>query len=253
MNSGADVIAKAEGIVQALRETAIESEEARKLSPKAVDLIRDAGLTRIVSPASHGGYQLSLRELVDAERVIAHGCSAASWVLMVTGAHTFIAGRLPQRGLDDVFGKDPGVLIPGVPSTRPGKARRVEGGYVVSGRWRFASGADRGEWLIVGSQGTEGGGEDSCPDQLFFVPKAEVTIEDTWFMLGLRGTGSNDVLLDEVFVPDHRSIPAFRAMIGTVPGVETGLYRLPIQASLAVLLLGPIVGMAERLLELVIE
>ena len=235
-------------IVTRLRDTSQESEATRALSDRAVELLHEAGCTRLVSPASHGGEQLSPRDLVDAERIVAHGCPAASWVLMVTGAHTFIAGRLPPLGLDDVFGSDPGLLIPGVPSTRPGIARPVDGGFVVSGRWPYASGVDHGEWVIAGCDGG-----DACPAQLVFVPKSEIVIAAPWFTLGMRGTGSKDFVLDDVFVPAHRAIPARAAELGTVPDVDVPLYRLPIQATLATYLLGPIVGMAERILELVVE
>ncbi|MCB0991589.1 MAG: hypothetical protein KDB16_11455, partial [Acidimicrobiales bacterium] len=145
-----DVATAAGEIVEPLKSTCDGSESTRQLSPEAAALMHQAGLTKIVTPASHGGYQMTVRDLVEAERIIAHGSSAASWVLMVTGAHTFIAGRLPSAGLDEIFGADPGVLIPGVPSTRPGRAVRVEGGYRLTGRWPYASGADVGQWYIVG-------------------------------------------------------------------------------------------------------
>lgn len=248
-----DFIAKAQRIVAPLRETSDESETNRTLSPRAVQLLKDAELTKLLTPASHGGYQLSPRALMEAERVVAHGCSAASWVLMVTGAHTFCAGRLPKAGLDAVFGSDPGVLIPGVPSTGPGSARRTDGGFIVSGRWPYASGADHGGWLIGGARGRTGNDGERYPDQLMFFPRSDVAVDDTWFTLGMRGTGSKDIILDEAFVPDHLTVPARKAELGTVDDVDVALYRLPIQATLATLLLGPIVGIADRILELVIE
>lgn len=248
-----DVLGAATEIVEPLRQTRHGSESTRRLSPEAARLMHEAGLTKIMTPRSQGGFQMTTRDLVEAERIIAHGSSAASWVLMVTGAHTFIAGRLPAPGLDAVFGADPGVLIPGVPSTAPGKARRVEGGYAITGRWPFASGADVGEWFIVGATGTRDENGNRCPTILAFLPKSDVALDDTWFTTGMRGTGSKDIVLDEVFVPDHLALPAAAAVLGTVEGIEVGLYRLPIQATLATMLLGSIVGMAEALRDMVIE
>jgi len=239
-------------IVKALKETEAESEAKRTLSARAVELLHEAGLTRIVSPSAYGGYELPVRALVEAERVVAHGSTAASWVLMVCAAHTFIAGRMPRRGQDEIFGTDPGMLIPGVPSLR-GTCQRADGGYVLNGRWPYASGADHGDWVLVGCKGIRNDAGESCPSLIVVMPKAMAVIDDTWFTLGMRGTGSKDVVLDKVFIPDHYAIPMIEAQLGTVPGIDIPLYRLPIRPALATMLLGTIVGMAERGLQLFID
>lgn len=147
-----DAAVNAGKIVEALKETEAELEAKRTLSTRAVALLHEAGLTRIMSSAVYGGYQLPVRALVEAERVVAQGSTAASWVLMVCAAHTFIAGRLPRRGQDEIFGTDPGMLIPGVPSPR-GTCQRTKGGYILNGRWPYASGADHGDWVLIGCRG----------------------------------------------------------------------------------------------------
>jgi alkylation response protein AidB-like acyl-CoA dehydrogenase len=242
----------AAAIVERLKETEAESESTRTLSVRAVALLHEAGLTRLVSPAAYGGYQLSPRALVEAERVVAHGSTAASWVLMVCGAHTFMAGRLPRRGQAEIFGADPGMLIPGVPTPR-GTCRRAPGGYILDGRWPYASGADHGDWVLVGCRGIRNEAGESCSSQVVVLPKKDVVIDDTWFTLGMRGTGSKDLVLDGVFVPDHYTVPMGSAQLGTVEGVDIPLYRLPIRATLATMLLGTIVGMAERGLQLFMD
>lgn len=247
-----DAAQRAETIVDALRETQTDSESTRVLGDRAIELLHEAELTRLVTPAAFGGYELSPRALVEAERVVAHGSAAASWVLMVTGAHTFIAGRLPHQGQADVFGSDPGMLIPGVPSPR-GTCQRAEGGYLLNGRWPYASGADHGDWVIVGARGVRNASDESCPSLLVFVPKASVELDDTWYTLGIRGTGSKDLVMHDVVVPDHRAVPMGPAQQGTLPDVDVPLYRLPIRPTLATFLLGTIVGMSERGLELFIE
>ncbi len=247
-----DAAANAGKIVEALKATEAESEAARTLSPKAVALLHEAGLTRLVSPAAYGGYELSPRALVEAERVVAQGSTAASWVLMVCAAHTFIAGRLPRAGQDEIFGTDSGMLIPGVPSPR-GTCRRVTGGYVLDGRWPYASGADHGDWILVGARGVRNEAGESCPSLIVVLPRAGVVVDDTWFTLGMRGTGSKDVVLDNHFVPERYAVPMGEAQMGTVPGVDSPLYRLPIRPTLATMLMGTIVGMAERGLALFVE
>lgn len=247
-----DAAANAGTIVEALRETDAESESLRRVSDRAVALLHEAGLTRLVSPAAFGGNQLSPRALIEAERVVAHGSPAASWVLMVCGAHTFIAGRMTEQAQADLFGADPGMLIPGVPS-RQGTAHKVDGGYRLNGRWSFASGVDHGDWVMLGSRGIRNAAGEPCPGMLVVLPKADVTIDDTWFTMGMRGTGSKDVVLEDVFVPEHRGVDMANAWVGTVPGVHIPLYQLPISAVLATMLCGTIVGMAERGLELFVE
>ncbi len=244
-----DAAANAGKIVEALKETEAELEATRILSARAVELLHQAGLTRIMSPAAYGGYQLPVRALVEAERVVAQGSTSASWVLMVCAAHTFIAGRMPRRGQDEIFAADPGMLIPGVPSLR-GTCQRSPGGYILNGRWPYASGADHGDWVLVGCRGIRNEAGDSCPSLIVVMPKRDVVIDDTWFTLGMRGTGSKDVVLDKVFIPEHYAVPMIEAQLGTVPGVDIPLYRLPIRPALATMLLGTIVGMAERGLQL---
>jgi alkylation response protein AidB-like acyl-CoA dehydrogenase len=205
-----------------------------------------------MSPAVYGGYELSPRALVEAERVVAHGSPAASWVMMVCGAHTFMCGRLPRQCQDEVFGSDAGVLIPGVPSSQ-GTCQRTEGGFVLTGRWPFCSGVDHGEWVMLGSRGTRNDAGEPTPGMLVVLPKADVTVDDTWYTLGMRGTGSKDVVLHDVFVPQHRAVRVSDAWLGIVPDVEIPLYRLPVGATLATMLLGTIVGMSERGLRLFVD
>lgn len=247
-----DAAANARTIVSELRETEAESEASRTLSARAVALLHQAGLTRIVSPAAYGGCQLPVRALVEAERAVAHGSTAASWVLMVCAAHTFIAGRMPRRGQDEIFGGNPGMLIPGVPSLR-GTCQRTKDGYILSGRWPYASGADHGDWVLVGCKGIRNDAGDPCPSLIVVMPKKDSVIDDTWFTLGMRGTGSKDIVLESVFIPEHYAVPMIEAQLGTVAGVDIPLYRLPIRPSLATMLLGTIVGMAERGLQLFID
>ena len=247
-----DAAANARSIVDALRATEAESEAARVLSPEAVALLHQAGLTRIVSPAAYGGYELSPRALVEAERIVAQGSTAASWVLMVCAAHTFIAGRFPKAGQDDYFSTDPGMLIPGVPSPR-GTAERTEGGYILNGRWPYASGADHGDWLLVGCRGIANKAGEPCPTLIIVMPKADAVLDDTWHTLGMRGTGSKDAVLENVFVAERYAVPMRDAQLGVIPGVESPLYRLPIRPVLSTMLIGTIIGMAERGLALFVE
>jgi alkylation response protein AidB-like acyl-CoA dehydrogenase len=244
--------ANTQKIVGALKETEADSEANRQLSARAVELLHQSGVTRIVAPAAYGGYELPVRALVEAERAIAHGSTAASWVLMVCAAHTFIAGRMPRLGQDEIFGGHPGMLIPGVPSLR-GTCQRTKDGFVLTGRWPYASGADHGDWVLVGCKGIRNDAGEPCPSLIVVMPKKDAVIDDTWFTLGMRGTGSKDIVLENTFIPEHYAVPMIEAQLGTVPGIDIALYRLPIRPTLATMLLGTIVGMAERTLQVFMD
>jgi alkylation response protein AidB-like acyl-CoA dehydrogenase len=247
-----DVSEQAVAIVPAIAQVDGEAESCRSLTEGAVALLRDSGLSRMMTPAAYGGYELSPRALVEANRIVAHGSVAASWVQMVCGAHTFIVGRFPRACQDEVFTPDPGCLIPGVPSSQ-GTCRRVDGGLLLNGRWAFCSGVDHGDWVLLGSRGVHGDTDKPTPAMLVVVPKADLTVDDTWYTLGMRGTGSKDVAASDLFVPDHRSVRMGDAFLGTVHGVASSLYRLPIGATLATMALGTVIGIAECCLDSFID
>ena len=171
---------------------------------------------------------------------------------MVCAAHTFIAGRMPRQGQDEIFGGHPGMLIPGVPSLR-GTCQRARDGYILNGRWPYASGADHGDWVLVGCKGIRNDAGESCPSLIVVMPKKDSVIDDTWFTLGMRGTGSKDIVLENAFIPERYAVPMLEAQLGTVPGVDIPLYRAADPPALATMLLGTIVGMAERGLQLFID
>src|SRR5215207_11214183 len=138
-----DASTQAVAILSALAEVDAEAESSRSLSDRGVALLHGSGLSRMMARAAYGGYELSPRALVEAIRIVAHGSVAASWVQMVCGAHTFIVGRFPRACQDEVFVVDPGRLVPGVPSSQ-GTCRRIDGGWLLNGRWAFCSGVDHG-------------------------------------------------------------------------------------------------------------
>lgn len=247
-----DPVEQASALIAALRDTEAESESQRRLSDRAVTLLRESGLSRMMAPAAQGGLQLSPRALVDANRVVAHGSVAASWVQMVCGAHTFMAGRFPERCLDEVFGSDPGGLLPGVPSAQ-GTCKITDGGFLVSGRWSFVSGSAHGDWFLFGTRGVRNDDGVPTPGHYIIVPRTDVTIDDVWHTLGMRGTGSNDAIAENIFVPGHRAVRLAEASMGTVPGIEAPVYRLPVAATLSTMALGTMVGIAERGLQTFID
>jgi alkylation response protein AidB-like acyl-CoA dehydrogenase len=233
---------------------AAECEHDRRLTTATVDAMAGAGLWGILTPRTYGGSEAGLRAQLETLFVVAGAYSAAGWVQMVSNAHCWMAGNFPVPCQDEVFAAGPDVRVPGTLAAQ-GKAIHVGDGWRLNGRWQFASGVDVGDWLLIGAIA------DRQPDRTdralhVIVPKSDIVVDDTWFTLGLRGTGSKDVVADDVFVPFHRSMPTRVLFDGESPHGErhaTHLNRLPVLVCLSVQLSGAVVGMATAALGLFVE
>ncbi|MFT4563837.1 MAG: alkylation response protein AidB-like acyl-CoA dehydrogenase [Gammaproteobacteria bacterium] len=247
-----DPIVEAQSIVPSLRATAPASEKQRKLADEAVLSLRDAGLSRLMAPRRYGGFEFTPREQILTNAITAQGCPAASWVQMVCAAHSFILGRFPERCQEEIFGDDPNALIPGTPAGQ-GSCAPADGGWVMNGRWQFCSGVEHGQWIMAGSTGIKDEAGKKTPNMLVVMRAEEVIIDDTWHVLGMRGTGSKDIVADNVFVPEHRAVPIVKAFLGTIADIDRALYRLPIPATLSAMGAGTILGITERGIDVFIE
>lgn len=246
-----ELVSAAEAIAGRLAAGALESERGRKVSPSSVRAMADAGLWRILTPRTYGGWEAGLRAQVDTALVTAAADPAAGWVQMVSNAHCWMVGNFPLECQEEVFAAGPDTRVPGTLAAQ-GKASRVEGGWRLNGRWQFASGVDHGDWLMIGAIA------DRLPESTdralhVVVPKADVFVDDTWHTLGLRGTGSKDLVADDVFVPAHRAIPTRLLFDGHSPYGEhhaTHANRLPVLVCLSVQMAGAVVGIARGALAL---
>lgn len=225
--------------------------EARSVVPASMKAMVDAGVFRIPQPARTGGYEMSLRTLADAVTVLSEACPSSGWVAMVMGAHHFCLGAWPEQAQDDVFGGGRNGLVAGTLSWQ-GNARKVDGGYVVNGRWQFCSGVDRSNWIMLGCANADTGG----PFVHVVAPREEIIVDDTWHVLGLEGTGSKDVVAKDLFVPSHRALDTRDMMKGSSPHAAkqaTNLYRISADSMLSMSVPTAIVGSAKFALAKFIE
>ncbi|MGH1490095.1 MAG: acyl-CoA dehydrogenase family protein [Acidimicrobiales bacterium] len=244
----------ATAITGVLRSNAAESERLRHLAPDSVRAMHDAGLWRLLTPAAHGGTEAGLRAQVDTLFIVAAADPAAGWVQMVSNAHVWMVGNFSAQCQEEVFADGPDARVPGTLAAQ-GKATRTVDGWRLDGRWQFASGVDHGDWLLLGAVADQLPGS---PTKLLhvMVPKADVIVDDTWYTLGLRGTGSKDLVAEAVFVPEHRAVPTKALFDGESPHGEGGttfFNRLPVLACLSVQLAAAVVGIADGALALHIE
>ncbi|MEE9278475.1 MAG: acyl-CoA dehydrogenase family protein, partial [Dehalococcoidia bacterium] len=249
-----EIMARVDALTPLLKDNAQRTEEDRVVAPVVIDAMRDAGLFRLFVPRRFGGYELGFRTAVEAVSTISQTCSGSGWVLMVFTGHDWLMGMFPEQGQADVYRDGPDALLAGGLASQ-GFAEPVDGGWRVSGRWQFGSGCDYATWCIAGALVTT-----SDPDRPkhvhVVVPRSDFTIDDTWYTLGLRGSGSKDVLLKDVFVPARRSIATgalFRGEGDAALHQDINLYRLPVTAGLAIQAAAVVLGITRSALDLFVE
>lgn len=196
-----ELLAAVEAVRPAIEASANASEEARSLAPPAVEALRAAKLFRLCWPAELGGYEADPRLEFEIVSALAHADTSAAWNVSVGSAHTAMAGAyLAQDAVDEIFGGDEDPVIAG--QLAPiGRAQRVDGGFVASGRLGFASGIAQSQWVIAGCV-VEAEGDAPPEARLMVLPRDRVEVHDTWHVAGLKGTGSCDYSFDGVFVPE---------------------------------------------------
>jgi 3-hydroxy-9,10-secoandrosta-1,3,5(10)-triene-9,17-dione monooxygenase len=242
---------KAEALLPKLRERAPKCEELRRLPDETLRDFHDAKLFRIHQPKRVGGEELEFAAVVTFGALLARACASTAWNWVNFAAHHMMLGMFPPQAQDEIWGKSRDALIASSFVFPAGKARKVDGGYLLSGRWPFSSGVDPSEWNMLAGLARL---DDNLPPEqrIFLVPRAQYKVIDTWRAGGLRGTGSNDVEVGEVFVPEHMTLAVADTKGGPTPGsaVNPGvLFRLPVFALFPYMLSGVALGIAEGLID----
>ena len=234
-----------------LAQRAAQAERLRRVPQETIDELRDSGLLRLMQPARFGGSELGLDTLLNVVMELARGCASTAWVYSNLASHNWNIGQCELQAQIDIWGEDPDACAATGLAFPCGKARRVEGGYRVSGRWPFGSGVDASTWMFVGAMTEQPAG---APERRFFlVPQPDFRHLDNWQALGLGGTGSHDVEITDAFVPEHRTISAEIFAAGqNVPGAklyDNPLYSMPTFAAFAYVLCVIPIGTARAAVE----
>lgn len=241
-----ELSARAEAIAVKLKACAQETETNRRVSDALVQEMREAGLFRILQPAVYGGYEYGYDVLSRLISTIGHGCGSTAWVFGIANIHQWIVACMPTVTQDE-FWADRGSIAAG--SYPPaGKTVRVEGGYRTTGSWAFASGCDIAQWLFIGTMVPPADGHGGPTPTFLLLPKSDARIEDNWHTMGLAGTGSKNIVAEDLFIPEHRAITIPDLVMGTGPGtlVNTNpLYRQSMLSVLPSALVSAVLGMAE--------
>jgi 3-hydroxy-9,10-secoandrosta-1,3,5(10)-triene-9,17-dione monooxygenase len=235
-----------------LSQRAARTEENRALLPETVKDFVDAGLFRILQPAQYGGFEMSPLTLFKVAMELAKGCPSSAWCLCLVAVHNWEIALLDPRAAADLWEKDPDARASS--SYAPfGKVVAVDGGYRLSGRWSWSSGADHCSWVILGGIVPRPEGSSGPPDvRAFLVPRSDYEVVDVWHVLGLKGTGSNDILVKDAFVPEHRTHQFINSFLMADLGRKVFTsrnYKYPFGVIFAYSLATVTIGMADGALE----
>lgn len=198
---------------------AAATEKNSTVAPENVDALRAIGFFKLVQPRAFGGYEQDFATLVDLTTEIAKSCAATAWVCGLLAAHQWLLASFPAEAQHDVWDADPEALLCG--SYAPvAKAIAVPGGYKLTGRWSFASGCDNATWALCAALLPPAAESGPLTPAFLLVPASDYAIEDTWQVMGLAGTGSKTLVLNDVFVPAHRILTFQQTTSGKTPGAE---------------------------------
>ncbi|APE32974.1 monooxygenase [Nocardia mangyaensis] len=248
-----EVTERVEALLPTLRERAQEAEDLRRIPEESMKALQETGFFRLLQPTQWGGHAADPVVFYDTVRKIASACGSTGWVAGIIGVHNWHLALFDQQAQQEVWGEDTDVRISS--SYAPmGAGQAVEGGYIVRGSWAWSSGSDHATWAVLGGPVIKNGKPVDFGS--FLIPRSEYRIDDVWNVVGLRGTGSNTVVVEDVFVPTHRFL-SFRAMSeGRSPGLEQNpdaVYKMPWGTIHPTTISAPIVGMGYGAYEAHVE
>ncbi|MEH3140515.1 MAG: acyl-CoA dehydrogenase family protein [Mycobacterium kyogaense] len=238
--------------VTRLADRAGEAERSRRLPPDTVAEAAASGLFDLLVPAEYGGRQAPFPAILDPVRQMAHGCASSAWTLGFYVLHNWMLALFDEQAQREAFDSRP-FLAP-APLAPTGRGVDCPGGMRLTGRWSWATGVMDGNWIMVGAlRDTVSDGAQTIQPVLALLPMSDARVEDVWHTDGMRATGSNDVVIDDAFVPTHRLVAVADIYAGTAPGAalhDSPTYRWPMVPALALLAAMPALGSAERAAEI---
>jgi alkylation response protein AidB-like acyl-CoA dehydrogenase len=249
-----ELVARVKELLPLLKKNAAQGEKDRRVVEESIQALTDAGIFKIAVPKRYGGYETSMRTMLDVSAAVAEADGGTSWVVTLTNVCAWMVGLYPQQAQDDVFGANPNAKVSGVVAPTA-TTRKVDGGWQVTGRWYYNSGSLHADWAEMGIPLTDADGQ-VIDHGLALIPTTEMTLEDTWFVAGMRSSGSNCLVADDVFVPEHRVLSVNAAIGGDYPSELTEqepLFRSSFVPILALVLIGPQLGMGRAALDFVIS
>jgi len=250
-----DAIARARALVPALRSRAPEAEKARVMPPETIADLHASGILRSMQPRRWGGMEFDFVAYVDFPLELARGCASTGWNLANLQIHHWMLAMYDERAQEEVWGANPEALIASGIAYPQGRAKKADGGFVISGRWNFSSCVNVADWNMLAV--TVRDGERVIDHRMCLLEKSEYEVVDDWNVLGMRSTGSMTVVAKDVFVPEYKALGMYEARGGDkFPGAKANpnpVYRVPLSALGGHGIGACAVGNAQAALELSVE
>lgn len=244
------VLDRIEQYADEIRADGVEGDKLMRLTDANAKRLREAGVIRMLQPTGHGGFEVHPREFAETVMAIGAMDGATGWVGGIVGVHSWELAFFDPKAQDEVWGKDPDTWMAS-PYAPMGVAVPTDGGYILNGRWSFSSGTDHCRWVMIGAAVGDRDGNRLMPPQILHVllPRSDYEIDhDSWDVVGLRGTGSKDLVVEDAFIPTHRTLDASKVFDGTAPkeaGRNETLYNFPFSCIFPLGITSSLIGMAE--------
>lgn len=248
-----DVIDRVHAAVPTLTAEAVPSDELGKLTDRSAQALRDTGVVRMYQPVEYGGYEAHPVEFMKAAMAVAAASPSAGWITGVVGVHPWELAMMDARLQKEIWGEDPDTWTAS-PYAPFGRATPVDGGFLFSGQWPYSTGTDHSDWVILGGMVVGADGQPTMPPDIrhFVIPRKDYEIvEDSWNVLGLKGTGSKDVRMTDVFIPDYRVVEGMKMHDGAYEDRQPGktLYKLKFPVVFSAAINSGTLGIAQGALE----
>ena len=241
-----------------IRADGAEGDTLMRLTDRSAKRLRDAGVIRLLQPKEFGGLEAHPREFAETAMAIGAMDGATGWVSGIVGVHPWEMAFFDPKAQEEVWGENPDTWIAS-PYAPMGVATPVDGGYILNGRWSFSSGTDHCDWVMIGAAvGDKDGNRLSPPQSLHvLLPRSDYRIDhESWNVVGLRGTGSKDLIVENAFLPEYRTLRAERVMGGVAwqdAGRDETLYKFPFSCIFPLGITSSLIGIAEGALNCYIE
>ncbi|QBJ98378.1 hydroxylase [Rhodococcus sp. ABRD24] len=244
------VLDRIEQYADEIRADGVEGDKLMRLTDANAKRLREAGVIRMLQPKTHGGLEVHPREFAETAMSIGAMDGATGWVGGIVGVHSWELAFFDPQAQEEVWGQDPDTWMAS-PYAPMGVATPTDGGYILSGRWSFSSGTDHCQWVMIGAAVGDRDGNRIMPPKILHVllPRSDYEIDhESWDVVGLRGTGSKDLIVENAFIPTYRTLDAAKVFDGTAPkeaGRTETLYNFPFSCIFPLGITSSLIGIAE--------
>jgi 3-hydroxy-9,10-secoandrosta-1,3,5(10)-triene-9,17-dione monooxygenase len=244
-----EAVARAREIAAKVATRRDETDALRHVPDATIEDFRASGLLKINQASRWGGVELGIEAVVDVVSEVARGDGSSGWVCGLLMSHAWLISTFGEEVQTEVWGEDPDTLVSSSFVQIGGTCEAVDGGYRISGRWPFSSGSDHCRWVMLGIMIPPSAADQPPTVRWGLLPRRDYQVDDDWRTVSLRGTGSHMIVVDDAFVPEHRTVDAIDIVNGNGPGAAvhgSPVFQLPFAVALGWYLASPAVGIAQQ-------